>query len=48
LFDTGADCVKDVAVLDDVVEVFVAGYDAGESAVVGPKGVAVGCFLPLV
>lgn len=48
LFDPGADCVKDIAVLDDVVEVVVAGYDTGEPSVICPETVSVGCFLPLV
>jgi hypothetical protein len=48
LFDPGSDGVEDVAVLDYVVEVVVAGYDAGESSVVCPQAVSVGCFLPLV
>jgi hypothetical protein len=37
LFYPGADGVEDVTVLDDAVEILVAGYYAGESAVVGPQ-----------
>ena len=37
LFYPGTDGVEDVSVLDYVVEVVVAGYDAGESAVVCPQ-----------
>jgi len=48
LFDPGSDGVEDIAVLDYVVEVVVAGYDACEPSVVGPQTVSVACFLPLV
>ena len=48
LFDPGTDCIEDIAVLDDVVEVIVAGYNTGEPSIICPETVSVGCFLPFI
>jgi hypothetical protein len=48
LFQCRSYCFQNIFVLDYVVEVLVAGDDAGEASVVCPETVSVGGLFPLV